>query len=125
MLDAGFPEGEIDRAFNWLEELGRDTLHVDQALCASSSIRVYSQSEMFKLSAEIRGVLHMLEARGVVDAAMRERIIDRVMALDSDEVSLDELRWVVLMVLFYHPSEPGAHEWMEDLLHCHISGMLH
>lgn len=125
LYEAGFPEAEVDRAFTWLEELGQDPLAADNTIVPSASIRVYNQDEQSRLSHECRGVLHMLEQRGILDPAARERVIDRVMALDSDEITLEQVKWVVLMVLFYHPAENGAHEWMEDMVYGHLSGQLH
>ena len=44
----------------------------------------------------------------------REVVIDRAMALDQDEVDLDDLKWVVLMVLFNQPGAEAAFAWMES-----------
>ena len=48
--------------------------------------------------------------------SMRERelVIDRAMALDQDEIELDDLKWVVLMVLFNQPGSEAAFAWMES-----------
>ena len=46
----------------------------------------------------------------------RELVIDRVMALDGDEVDLEQLKWVVLMVLFNQPDQEAAFTWLEDLV---------
>jgi Smg protein len=35
------------------------------------------------------------------------------MALDQDELDLDDLKWVVLMVLFNQPGSEAAYAWME------------
>jgi Smg protein len=43
-------------------------------------------------------------------------VIDRVMALDADDIDLEQLKWVVLMVLFNQPGREGAYAWMEDLV---------
>ena len=36
----------------------------------------------------------------MLDADQRELVLDRALALDQDELDLDDLKWVVLMVLF-------------------------
>ena len=46
----------------------------------------------------------------------RELVIDRVMALEDEEIDLDQLKWVVLMVLFNQPGRESAYAWMEDLV---------
>jgi Smg protein len=35
------------------------------------------------------------------------------MALDQEELDLDDLKWVVLMVLFNQPGSEAALAWME------------
>ena len=52
--------------------------------------------------------------RAAVDAEQRELVIDRAMALDQDEIDLDDLKWVVLMVLFNQPGSEAAFAWMES-----------
>ena len=50
---------------------------------------------------------------GDLDADQRELVLDRAMALDQDELDLDDLKWVVLMVLFNQPGSEAAYAWME------------
>ncbi len=38
------------------------------------------------------------------------------MALESEEISLDDIKWVVLMVLFSQPGQETAYARMEDLV---------
>ena len=65
----------------------------------------------FANSVEDREVF--LEQRGVLDAAQRELVLDRALALDQDELDIDDLKWVVLMVLFNQPGSEAAYAWME------------
>ena len=54
-----------------------------------------------------------LEQHGILDAGQRELVLDRAMALDQEELELDDLKWVVLMVLFNQPGSEAAYAWME------------
>ncbi len=47
------------------------------------------------------------------------------MALDAEEIDLDQLKWVVLMVLFYQPGREVAFAWMEDLVFEDIEAVVH
>jgi len=38
------------------------------------------------------------------------------MALDQDEIGIEDLKWVVLMVLFNQPGQEANYAWMEDLM---------
>lgn len=46
----------------------------------------------------------------------REMVIDRVMVLDAAEFDLEDLKWVILMVLFNIPGCENAYHQMEDLV---------
>jgi Smg protein len=117
LSDAGFQNSQINKAFSWLEDLaqGHEERDVPVA-CREQAIRIYSSGEIKKLSIECRGFLHYLEQIRVIDAAMRELIIDRIMALESDEIDLDQLKWVVLMVMFNQPGFEAAYTWVESLV---------
>jgi len=125
LLDAGFRNPEIGKAFDWLEGLAAMPEHAVGNVVRQQSIRVYSDEEQERLDVESRGFLLFLEQMGVLDAATREMVIDRLMALDSDEVDLEQLKWVVLMVLFNQPGQEAAVAWMEDLVLDERAGLLH
>jgi Smg protein len=113
LIQAGFSPAEINKAFDWLDELARQrpaavTPRLD------TPVRVYSDPELDRLDIECRGFLMFLEHSGVIDADQRELVLDRAMALDQDEVDVDDLKWVVLMVLFNQPGSEAAYAWMES-----------
>ena len=53
---------------------------------------------------------------GVLDAQRRELVLDRLMALEAEEIDLEDIKWVVLMVLFNQPGQEANFAWMEDLM---------
>jgi Smg protein len=113
LIQAGFSPAEIHKAFDWLDELARQRPAV-AAPRLQTPVRVYSEPELDRLDMECRGFLMFLEQSGVIDADQRELVLDRVMALDQDEVDVDDLKWVVLMVLFNQPGSEAAYAWMES-----------
>jgi Smg protein len=116
LLQAGFSQVEINKAFEWLDGLA-DQRHLgDVQANPGGPIRIYSEVEEQRLDTECRGFLQFLENTGVIDSIRRELIIDRVMALESEEVDLEDLKWVVLMVLFNQPGQEASYAWMESLL---------
>ena len=97
---AGFEEGEVDSAIEWLEGL-RSTATVTVATLPSQrSFRVFSDEECSRLDASCRGFLHFLETAGVLDAGRREMIIERALAMPGDEISLGSFKVIVLMVMW-------------------------
>ena len=112
LLQAGFSPAEINRAFDWLEALdnGRPG---DRPVRIGGPTRIFHGPELDKPDVEARGFLVYLEHHGILDADQRELVLDRAMALDQDEIDLDDLKWVVLMVLFNQPGAEAAYAWME------------
>ena len=72
-----------------------------------------STARSWPSSTSRRGFLLFLEQHGILDADQRELVLDRAMALDQEELELDDLKWVVLMVLFNQPGSEAAYAWME------------
>lgn len=98
---AGFEEGEVTSAIEWLSGL-RSIAAVEAPAIApdSRSFRVFCDEELAHIDADCRGFLHFLETAGVLDARQRELIIDRAMALFGDEMTLGNFKVIVLMVLW-------------------------
>jgi len=114
LLEAGFPGHEITQAFDWLEGL---TVQQEYAVTNNErSFRVYTAQESTKLDSECQGYLLFLEQTGILNAQTRELIIDRVMALHADDFDLQQLKWVILLVLFNRPGQEEAYAWMEDMV---------
>ncbi len=112
LLQAGFSPAEISKAFDWLDALAEQRPAASTPR-ANGPVRVFHGPELDKLDIECRGFLLFLEQHGVLDADQRELVLDRAMALDQDELDLDDLKWVVLMVLFNQPGAEAAYAWME------------
>ena len=110
LIQAGFSPTEINKAFDWLDALA-DSARPQRARIGAT--RIYDGPELDQLDADCRGFVLFLEQHGVLDADQRELVLDRAMALDQDELDLDDLKWVVLMVLFNQPGSEAAYAWME------------
>ncbi|HET6724800.1 MAG TPA: DUF494 domain-containing protein [Gammaproteobacteria bacterium] len=121
---AGFPRSEVGKAFDWLEALAVDEDKI-AALTGEGAIRVFSDREMARLDIRCRGFLRHLENVGILDPAHREVVIDRILALEADTVDLDDVKWVVLMVLFNQPGQEMAFARMEGLVFEDRGAMLH
>ena len=126
LREAGFLSTEINKAFAWLEDLAI-MQEVDSLLPAKTarSIRVFNPTEEKKLDVECRGFLMFLEQMGVLNESSRELVIDRIMALESPDIDLEQVKWVVLMVLFNQPGLEEAFTWMENMVMEEFSYPLH
>jgi Smg protein len=83
---------------------------------ADRPIRVYVEYELDRLDTDCRDFLLYLENIGILDAQRRELVLDRLMALENEDITLEDMKWVVLMVLFNQPGQEANFAWMEDLL---------
>lgn len=124
--EAGFPGAEIRKAFDWLEGLAADQSAGSAASMRNhGSIRIYTDSEMVRLDAECRGFLLYLENMGVLDPGQREIIVERIMALEAAEIDIEQVKWIILMVLFNQPGQELAFARMEDLVFEESVGLVH
>ena len=121
---AGFAEPDIERALEWLDGLSGDQLG-KVAEATVRAVRVFSGPELTRLDTDVRGYLMYLENVKILSGAQREVVIDRLMALEADEIDVEQVKWVVLMVLFSQPGQESAYAQMEDLVFEERSDALH
>ena len=122
--EMGFPQHEILRAFDWLQDLADIELSDTTATDITSSVRIYSELEMLLLDPECIGFLMYLEQTGLLTANTRELILDRVIALDV-ELDVEQLKWIVMIVLYSHPDEENTFAWMESMVFDPIVSYMH
>jgi Smg protein len=126
LREAGFESSTVRRALDWLHELTATQSHALETTAERpTSHRCYSAEEQLRLDAACRGFMHYLESTGVLEFSTRELIIDRVMALDVKSLDVEQLKWIVLMVLFNLPGYENAYFSMEDLVNEGVYDVLH
>ena len=100
----GFEPGDVMLALAWVERffavLGRAGEPAAEPVpIASSGLRARSAEELVCVSPDAFGLLLRLEHAGVIDAAAREEILERALALCEDEVGEEEIRAISRDVL--------------------------
>lgn len=120
----GFPQHEILKAFDWLEDLAIIQQDAEEDDNKNSSFRVFSELEKELLDQECMGFLFFLEHSGILTAVTRELVLDRVIALDT-QLEIEQLKWIVMIVLYSHPGEENAYAWMESLVFDQIVDYMH
>jgi Smg protein len=112
---AGFEDSDISEALHWLAGVLRAPHAVREPLPdARRSFRAYAPRELAKLDAQCRGFLLTLEHSGILSAATRELVLERALAASGDTLSLEQLKLVVLMVL-WNQQTPTSRLLAEDL----------
>lgn len=126
LVQAGFGNSLVNQAFDWLEDLSNTIPALERSNSTSAHTRIYTDEETARLNTAGIGFLTFLEQNGILDFTSRERIIDRVMALDTHEIDSDQLKWVVLMVLLNQPEEKNTNlAWLEELVYDDRSSLPH
>jgi len=122
LQEAGFEQIEVSKAFDWLESLSSQGFIKPTV---APAFRIFCSQEQDKLDLECRNLLMFLEYTGILSPTNREIVIDRAMALENEEISLEKLKWIVLMILLSQPDEELAFSRMEDIVYDLVPTYLH
>jgi len=135
LASAGFGEANVERALDWLADLAgersRAPLPIGTIVSSgagkrtSAPLRLYTPVEMARLSVECRGLLLSLEEAEILNPTQREVVIDRLLALEVEDLNVEQVRWVVLMVLSSQPGQEQACARMETLVYDTESSATH
>ncbi|QCI20617.1 DUF494 family protein [Buchnera aphidicola (Brachycaudus cardui)] len=119
LSDIGFEQRDIYNALRWLKNLSSHKNNIISSINTLSkqiSIRIYTEAESFKLNADCRGFILFLEQLEILTLDTREMIIERIMDLDINELNLEDLKWIILIVLFNVPGCETVYQKLENLL---------
>ena len=124
--NAGFSTKDIKKAFAWLESI---CLHKDKKTSIKSeanigTFRIFDKTEKLKLNIECQNFLYGIEKYGILDKFIRELIIDRTMALELSDITLEHFKWVALMVIA-NCNTGHSIEWLEDIIFENDYDILH
>lgn len=110
----GFEDDEIQDALIWLEEL-KSATHSQPSRPAGTAthavieaLRVFTPAEQARLGCSGWGLMVFLVSAGVLPWHRLELVMDRAMATPADELSVDDLKLIVLMVFWSLGEEPDA-----------------
>ena len=78
-------------------------------------MRAFAPRELARLDAACRGFLLYLEQSRVLLPQARELVIERALAATSGSLTLEQLKLIVLMVL-WNQQAPASHLIAQDLL---------
>ncbi len=126
LTDAGFQKEAVSKALAWIERLA--SMQPDEKFKPSNNlhaIRVFTVKEMQHFDVECRGFLHFLEQINVLNSETREMVIDRACEIEGEVFCLDDLKWVILMVLFNLPGQERAFTQLEGIMFDEAGGTLH
>jgi len=111
---AGFEDADISEALHWLAGVvgGSSLLHRQPD--GRCSFRAFSSREAAKMDTDCLGFILTLEQNSVLDAQTRELVLERALAAAGSRLSLEQLKLIVLMVL-WNQQLPTSRLLAEDL----------
>lgn len=113
---AGFEDADISIALRWLAGVVRAPQRSLAPLPERSHAhRAFAPKELAKLDVESRGFILYLENSGILTPQMREHVIERALATADDALALEQLKLIVLMVLWSQQA-PASQLVAEELL---------
>jgi len=116
---AGFEDSDISEALGWLAGVMRTPQRSLAPLPdARATFRAFAPKELAKLDAECRGFLMYLEQSSILSPQTREHVLERALAATGPSLSLEQLKLIVLMVL-WNQHTPASQLIAEDLLAAH------
>ncbi|HEX2567372.1 MAG TPA: DUF494 domain-containing protein [Burkholderiales bacterium] len=112
---AGFDDSDISEALHWLAGVVRAPQSGPKPIPeARTALRAFAPRELAKLDAACRGFLLTLEQSGILNAQNRELVLERSLAASGDALTLEQLKLIVLMVL-WNQQTPTSRLLAEDL----------
>lgn len=111
---AGFEDSDISEALHWLAGVRLAQGEVAKLPDAKTTFRAFAPRELAKLDPQCRGFLLTLEQSGLLSPQNRELVIERSLAASGDALTLDQLKLIVLMVL-WNQQTPTSQLLAEDL----------
>lgn len=107
---AGFEEDEISDALTWLSALQQQTSDDYPSSLQHGGLRCFAELEKLRIGDEARQFLVFAEQQHMISAVEREMVLDRAVALQRENLSVDKLKLIMLMVLW------NRHQNLDPLL---------
>lgn len=99
LSQAGFNHQDILHAVDWVKDLRR-SVQQPRYQHDPAAIRVFCDMERSKLSDESLNFLSLLQSSEIITAYERDLIIDRAMVLPQETMTMADMRWITMMVLW-------------------------
>ena len=113
----GFSVSEVVQAMEWLSALvGDKRAGAGDTASDGAGLRIFADGELSRLAPDCRAFLMLLDRQRVLTPRQRELVIERALALDVDEVDVEQLKWVVLLVLSSQPGQELAFARFESVM---------
>lgn len=95
---AGFSVAKIEMALDWLTSLAQQQM-TEHDLNEVDSVRIFAPEEIAKIGEDNLTFITILEDAEILNPATREIVLNQLLLLKQDDISLTEVKLVAFMVL--------------------------
>lgn len=111
----GYSKEMLEKAFSWLSDLVKQQLCFEKPTETSDAFRIFTQREIAKLSLNCRNTLLTLGRLGILDIKAKEIVIHQLMQINKTNIDVEELTWVVALVLLSTPNQKDVKDKLDKL----------
>lgn len=134
-MESGWDAGDRDDLVETLVKQGHNPSDINTALSIVDKIQqrlefpitgiqhplgenFFIHLEDFHIPLEVRGYLNQLVKMGVIDRILREELVERILIMDSEDVTLEEVEELLEEMLSSQKKSPGHFdETISDFYH--------
>lgn len=121
LFAAGFDEEDINGACDWFSRLELMTEKPELFQMADpANTRIFTEIELKKISSDSIGFILFLVQANILNTSQRELILELAMNVPQAEISIEEMRWIVLMTTWgaskTGPDKTKEYLFIEDVL---------
>lgn len=118
LVEEGHNPNEVHAALSIVENIQRRMDCPQAVVPLPKTNRIFIILEELHLPVEVRGYLSHLRSMGVIDPLQREEIVERLLMMDPDDISVEEVEALLGDVLSNQPRHLGQFdETISDYYH--------
>lgn len=112
----GFSEEHINAATTWIMQLMQQQFSAIATLPTTDSLRIFAPEEIAKLDVDCRNFIWTLEHSQILDSKTREIVINQLLLLNQNTISLNDIKLVTLIVLLFQPASAEKTQKLERFI---------
>jgi len=118
LVAAGHNPSEVHAALSIVDHIQQHLEKPGAAVAPPRSNRLFMLLEELHLSPEVRGYLTQLLSLDVIDPVQREELVERMLLMDSDEITPEDVESLLEEILVNRPKPLGHFdETVSDYYH--------
>lgn len=114
----GVSQDEIDQIMSWINQFTESKKQIPEyPLQNHSGTRIFTPMECHYLNKKYRSLLLGLELKGILTSTTLELVLDHLMYLEPEDITIGRIKFIILMVLSKQPDKLAIASMERFLLH--------